>query len=391
MTAVSKPRVLLLGPMPEPGTAIGGTQVSFGAFVRQVLARGELDVVVHSTSRSIEPHSRARRLAANGRTLARTILALAREGRGVDAVAFHASPGALLAAGPIVWSACRALRKPLCVRAFGGSLDLALDAAPRPLRALFDRTVLRSDLVLLQTPALLDRFGVRANVRWLPTTRDVPPRTSPRARRCTRFLFLAQLRADKGIVEALRASDALSGEARLDVCGPPMPGFDAASIDGHPRARYLGPIEQGEVARVLSEHDALVFPSYYHGEGLPGAVLEALQLGLPVIGTQWRSIPDVVAHESNGLLVPPRDVGALAAAMRRLADDGRLFRALSDGALQTGATYRAAPWQARHEGWLADLCRGRTPANGPLPASHAPSITPARSPRALRTASVRPD
>lgn len=390
MSAPSKPRVLLLGPMPEPGTAIGGTQVSFGAFVRQVLARGELEAVVHSTSRAIEAHGRARRLLANGRTLARTILALAREGRGVDAVAFHASPGAMLSAGPIVWSACRALRKPLCVRVFGGSLDLALDSAPRALRALFERTVLRSDLVLLQTAPLVARFGTRARVRWLPTTRDVPARTTPRAARCTRFLFLAQLRADKGVAEALRASDALAADARLDVCGPAMPGFDLASFDGHPRARYVGPIAQDDVPRVLAEHDALVFPSYYHGEGLPGAVLESLQRGLPVIGTHWRSIPDVVVHESNGLLVPPRDARALASAMQRLASDATLFERLSDGALRTGDLYRAAPWQERHEGWLADLCRGRAPAAGPMPASQVPTTPLPRVRRARRTASVRP-
>ena len=70
-----------------------------------------------------------------------------------------------------------------------------------------------------------------------------------------------------------------------------------------------------EVARFLAASDALVLPSW--AEGTPNVVLEALAAGRPVVATHVGGIPDVVAHDHTGLLVPPRDAPALAAAIER--------------------------------------------------------------------------
>jgi glycosyltransferase involved in cell wall biosynthesis len=110
---------------------------------------------------------------------------------------------------------------------------------------------------------------------------------------------------------------------------------------------------------VLAEHDALVFPSTYEGEGLPGIVVEALQAGLPVIATRWRALPELVSNEQSGLLVPPRSPIALAAAMARLTLDDALFAELRVGAAERGRELDASNWQRRLEGWLLNVC-GRT-------------------------------
>jgi len=70
---------------------------------------------------------------------------------------------------------------------------------------------------------------------------------------------------------------------------------------------------------------AVVFPSLYEGFGLP--VLEAMQLGTPVITSTMGSLPEVAGDAA--LMVDPYDVGALAAAMRRMDSDAALRSALS--------------------------------------------------------------
>lgn len=79
---------------------------------------------------------------------------------------------------------------------------------------------------------------------------------------------------------------------------------------------------------VLRLVDALVLPSL--SEGVPRSLLEAMALGKPVVSTRVGGIPDLVQDGYSGLLVPPNDAGALAAALIKLLgnpDMRRMFGA----------------------------------------------------------------
>ena len=75
----------------------------------------------------------------------------------------------------------------------------------------------------------------------------------------------------------------------------------------------------------LARAEVFVHPARWEGFGL--ALLEAMLAGLPVVATRVSSIPEVVADEETGLLVPPEDDAALAEALgRMLADPARAAR-----------------------------------------------------------------
>ena len=78
-----------------------------------------------------------------------------------------------------------------------------------------------------------------------------------------------------------------------------------------------------DVRDILTLTDVFVFPSYYR-EGIPRVLMEAASMGLPLIAADVPGSTDVVEDGRNGILVPPRDVDAIVAAVLRLADDSQL-------------------------------------------------------------------
>ena len=88
------------------------------------------------------------------------------------------------------------------------------------------------------------------------------------------------------------------------------------------RARFLGRQPSLGVLELLCAADAAVLSSSW--ENFPHTVLEALAVGTPVISTAVGGVGEVVRDGENGLLVPPRDPDALAAAVRRFFTDEQL-------------------------------------------------------------------
>jgi glycosyltransferase involved in cell wall biosynthesis len=89
--------------------------------------------------------------------------------------------------------------------------------------------------------------------------------------------------------------------------------------------RFVGPLERADVAAALAAADVVAVPSVRDAagnvDGLPNVLLEAMASGRAVVASRVAGIPDVVRDGDDGLLVPPGDALALAAALSRLAAD----------------------------------------------------------------------
>lgn len=94
------------------------------------------------------------------------------------------------------------------------------------------------------------------------------------------------------------------------------------------RVSFLGLFQR--VPEMLSACDLFVLAS--HWEGAPMAVIEALAARLPVVATAVGGVPELVVDGETGLLTPPGDVAALAAALGALADDPEKRRRFGDAA-----------------------------------------------------------
>src|SRR5260370_3374523 len=102
-------------------------------------------------------------------------------------------------------------------------------------------------------------------------------------------------------------------------------------------------------------------------DGIPNVLVEAMSMGLPVVSTDISGIPELVDHGRNGLLVPPRDAPALAAAIADLLADSAQRRRLGAAAHRTiTERFDLAPNAARLEELFASILgRERAP---PTPA-----------------------
>lgn len=88
-----------------------------------------------------------------------------------------------------------------------------------------------------------------------------------------------------------------------------------------PHVEWLG--VQQDIPAVLASLDTVIVPSTYP-ESFGRSVLEAQAVGRPVVASRVGALAEIVAHEQTGLLVPPGDPSALAAAIARLKDDASL-------------------------------------------------------------------
>jgi glycosyltransferase involved in cell wall biosynthesis len=85
--------------------------------------------------------------------------------------------------------------------------------------------------------------------------------------------------------------------------------------------RFTG--NQDDVASWYACADIAVLPSF-GDEGVPQSLMQAAACGLPAVSTPIGAIPEAVVDGVTGLLTPPRDVGALVRALRRLMSDAPL-------------------------------------------------------------------
>jgi len=167
--------------------------------------------------------------------------------------------------------------------------------------------------------------GVDAS-RFRPATGARPPSAE------LTFVSVAHLVTHKGIDVLLRAFARVPAPVRLRVVGdgPELAALDALarSLRISPRVEFLG--LRDDVPELLRSADAYVHPTFVEGFG--NAVAEAMSSGVAVIASRVGGIPEVVEAGVSGLLVPPGDEDALAAAMTRVAADPELRARLGEHA-----------------------------------------------------------
>lgn len=124
----------------------------------------------------------------------------------------------------------------------------------------------------------------------------------------------------------------------------------AAELGVGDRVRFVGKIAHDDVGWWMSAGDLFVLPSL--SEGLPTVVCEAMNCGRPVVATAVDGTPEIVRDGETGILVPPGDPAALAAALAAVLDDPARARAMGEAALRIGQAEYTWAANARRMGGI---------------------------------------
>ena len=233
----------------------------------------------------------------------------------------------------------------------GGAFDLYYHALHPCLKFFVRHCLKRAQRIGVQTQLVYTSLSQELNhVVVIPNWNDTLLLHQPKnatvldfQNQVVRFVYLGEIRSEKGLRELLesfqRAKNQLHQERismTLDLFGPTRPDFhhmfeQLLSKYGN-AVTYHGYLEHTALLEELRRFSVLVLPTYFPSEGYPGVLIEAMALGLAVVTTCWRAIPEIVTHEETGLLCEPGDVQSLTACLLRVAQDAHLRGTLGQNA-----------------------------------------------------------
>jgi glycosyltransferase involved in cell wall biosynthesis len=344
-------KLLLVGPKPPP---IGGSPLTVQAMLAEFKHYPNLEVTIINTSPALDVRRNMTgfNFEKVHRSLAILPAFLAKIPRQDAALVFSNDLFTITLAPILRWIAW-IFRKPFFIKPVAASLDLFIGKLNPILRWYLLLFLKSCDSVLPQTQVLageLVKLGC-TNVHYLPGCRPFAQVTpiDTNGNGSFRLVYLGHITRRKGILVLLDAMIRLKADKKTKiVCDFYGPVHDEIReefekrLSMTPGARYRGLVEAGESIRMIAGYDALVLPTYYDTEGHPGVIIEAMQVGVPVISTQIRSLPELITDGENGILVPPQDSVALGDAIRKLADDPDLARKMGDRNRERGVDFTAS-------------------------------------------------
>lgn len=217
----------------------------------------------------------------------------------------------------------------LVFRVFGGDFYSFYLNLNKLARIALLKCLKSADLLLLQTKSLLQKFELLdCKVNWLPTSRSVKMTQNLNKEFSKRLIYFGQITEQKGIDLILRLIDILDIDYQIDIYGPII---SDKYLFLKSKSYYKGILNQNQIPSTLSNYDVLLLPTFHPGEGYPGAIIEANSCGLPVIASNWMSIPEIVIDQYNGLLFPVNDFDSLLNIIRNLNEVK--WRVLSSNAI----------------------------------------------------------
>lgn len=213
-----------------------------------------------------------------------------------------------------------------------------------------------------------DRFGRTAGSRQ--ATIDITP--TDIADRCQQtpfqLLYVGNWQARKGLRPLVQALAwllyeqqlpvhlTIAGDYLIDPVFTAIVESDLAKADLLPHVTITGRVSDAKLAELMQQSHLLVLPSSYEGFGI--VYLEAMQFGLPALGTTAGAAHEVIVAGETGFLVPPDNARALAQHVHRLATDRAQLATMSLAAQKRYARFPtwAQSMDAIHQ-FLQELVR----------------------------------
>ena len=215
------------------------------------------------------------------------------------------------------------------------------------------RVLKKFDALYVETKTMqkaLERMGF-SQVFVMPNCKELTPAVKEdlvyQMQKPYKLCTFSRVMKEKGIedaIEAVKAANEKIGETAFSldiygqVDGAQTEWFDSLQKEFPPYIQYDGLVSFDKSVDVLKNYFALLFPTYYHGEGFAGTLIDAYSAGVPVIASDWKYNPEIVS-EDVGFVFPTRDVDAFAEILCRIYADNSLINDKKEACLARSRQY----------------------------------------------------
>lgn len=164
-----------------------------------------------------------------------------------------------------------------------------------------------------------------------------------------RLCIFSRIMEMKGIDDAVKSvietTNKDSNYFSLDIYGQIDPSYTEhfSELQEHfpENIRYCGCVDATKSTEVLREYDALLFPTKFPTEGLPGTLIDAYSAGLPVISAKWNSFSDFVEDGKTGIGYTQCDYDELVGTLRKIQENPSLLTNMKKDCLKKAKEYSA--------------------------------------------------
>lgn len=313
-------KLLLIGPRAPESGGVGGVIVLFEALVQHLGGTTQSLIVCDSNARNYR----------SAISMIITVCLCLLRFRSYTHVSLHGTARDYLFIAPMVVTFTFIFNKNYSLRKFAGNFDEYYDSKNCLGRFILRGVMRCSKINYFETWHLVNKFK-----KYNPHTfifPNVRPRQAVRVREykpgeTLRVLFLSQVMRVKGVLDAISAVKSMDA-VHLTIAGP-LVDSDMSFLAAyqHEKVDYVGILDNSGVYEFMSQFHCLLLPTYYDAEGYPGVIIEALMIGMPVVATRWRSIPELLGNA--GCLVDPRDPDDITKALIQISKSHKLFASRS--------------------------------------------------------------
>ncbi len=193
----------------------------------------------------------------------------------------------------------------------------------------------RFDGIYVETNTMkraLEKYGF-SNVILLPNCKKLAVLNEESLRYDTaephRLCTFSRVMKEKGMEDAIRAVQFANDHFgrtvyTLDIYGPVDPAqtawFEELRSRFSPEIHYCGCVDANKSVEILQHYFALLFPTHFFTEGIPGTIIDAYAAGVPVISAKWESFADVVEDGKTGIGYEFDDAHALETVLLQVAE-----------------------------------------------------------------------
>jgi glycosyltransferase involved in cell wall biosynthesis len=239
-------------------------------------------------------------------------------------ISLHSSRDYLIFA-PIVIFVSKVFNKKCSLRKFGGEAFEHYSQAKGTKKKILNFIFKNIDYLFLEMKYLVENFKpINQNTFWFPNVRNNNDLEIKQNTYSKKFIFISQVKYEKGIDEIINAFKLLDNTFNIDIYGPIVDKkYSEDTFKKFGNINYKGALNSNEVLKTLNNNDILVLPTFYEGEGYPGIIIESYSVSKPVISTKWKGIVEIV-DKKTGILIEPKNTNELVNAIKYFNEDNYL-------------------------------------------------------------------